>query len=95
MLIRIYADDALRIADVYELKDKVEMEKANWTEPEMRYSLTSDLILVKVRTGGTTPRRLHHYFLLATKKAESIALSLVQEHCNKTRCYYAMPELIQ
>ena len=92
MLIRIYADDALRIAEVYGLRDKVEMEKATWAEPEIRYSLTSEVTIVKVRTGGDTHCRLHHYFLLATKLAESLALSLVQDHCNKTRCYYVMPQ---
>ena len=92
MLVRIYADDARRIADAYDLKDVVETEKATWAEPEIRYGLTADVTLVKVRTGGTTHRRLHHYFILAKGTAEAYALSLIQEHCNKSRCYYTMPE---
>lgn len=94
MLVRIYADDAHRIAEAYDLKQVMELEKATWAEPEIRYGLTEDVTLVKVRIGGPTCRRLHHYFILAKKTAEPLALALVQEHCNKSRCYYVMPEFV-
>lgn len=92
MLVRIYADDARRIADEYGIKELVEMDRATWAEPELRYTLEQNVTLVKVRIGGPTQRKLHHYFILAKSSAEPFALSLIQEHCNKTRCYYVMPE---
>lgn len=93
MLIRIYADDARRIAEAYELKDLVETDKATWMEPELRYHLEADVVLVKMRIGGSTRNRIHHYFLLAPNGSTPFALELIQTHCNKSRCYYVMPGL--
>lgn len=93
MLVRIYADDAKRIAEEFDIED-VATRTASWNEPEIRWHLDEDIQLIKLRIGGKTEQRIHHYFLLCSDQiSELYAMDIIAEHCNKTRCYYVMPRL--
>lgn len=98
MLIRIYAHDAHKIAKAIDedIAQDLAESTASWNHPQLHYDITpngvSKVHLVKMRIGGTTRDRRHHYFILFDEAHHQYVMDLISEHCDRTRCYYILPQ---
>ncbi len=94
MIIRVYAADAVRIAEEYGIEDDVVGTKVTWDATPVYYPLFGSANLVKMRVGGGKERFVHNYFLVCAEQDEAQTFEVVESLCSHERCYYRMPEVL-